>query len=244
MLRSVDTETTGVDHNHGARAFLVTMADETGEIAFWETDVDPYTRQPTWSNEDLNEIELELATATELIFQNPRFDVKALGQLRASIAENWRWEDTRDTLMAGHILASNQPHDLTSMALIYCGINIQHLEDEMEVQVKEARKLAKSDFPKWRLAKAGDPSMPSAKETVWKFDMWVPRAIAKEKAYPSDHPWWTCTSDYANGDTVATPSLSQDETTSDPTKALGHLHVPVKASSCYLQDGDSGSSYL
>lgn len=209
MLRSVDTETTGVDHHHGARAFLITTADEVGDIAFWEADVDPYTRTPKWDKSDLDEVVETLSSdeSTELVFQNPRFDVRALEMLRPEIGKSWRWEDTRDTLIAGHLLASNQPHDLTSMLLVYCGINIQHLEDEMELHVKEARKLAKSDYPKWRLAKAGDPSMPSAKETVWKFDMWLPRRIAQEKAYSSDHPWWTCTSNYANGDTVATLPL-------------------------------------
>ena len=207
MLKSGDSETTGVDHHHGARAFLVTTADENGDIAFWEADVDPYTRMPKWTEEDLDEIEAEFDSADELIFQNPRFDVRAFSNLRPRIASNWRWDVTRDTLLAGHLLASNQPHDLTSMALIYTGVNIQHLEDEMEVHVKEARKLAKSDYPNWRLAKAGDPSMPSAKDTVWKFDMWLPRAIAQEKAYDSDHPWWTCTSNYANGDTVVTLPL-------------------------------------
>lgn len=209
MMRSLDSETTGVDHHHGARAFLVTTADENGDIAFWESDVDPYTRMPKWSEEDIDEIAETLSPneTGSLILQNPRFDVRALSNLRPEFGEYWRWEDTFDTLLAGHLLASNQPHDLTSMTLIYCGVNIQPLEDEMEEHVKEARKLAKSDYPKWRLAKAGDPSMPSAKETVWKFDMWLPRALAQELGYSSDHPWWTCTSNYANGDTVVTLPL-------------------------------------
>lgn len=209
MLRSLDTETTGVDHHHGARAFLVTTADEENEVTFWEADIDPYTRMPLWTDDDLNEIEEAISpeNTTGLILQNPRFDVRALSMLRKEFGTNWRWDITYDTLMAGHLLASNQPHDLTSMTLIYCGINIQPLEDEMELHVQEARKLAKSDFPKWRIAKAGDPTMPSAKEKVWKFDMWLPRMLAKELAYPKDHPWWTCTSDYANGDSQVTLPL-------------------------------------
>lgn len=207
MRKSFDSETTGVDAQHGARAFMVTSADEEGNIAFWEADVDPYTRMPNWTEADLDEIEAEIDSAEELIFQNPRFDVRAFSKLREKLAINWRWNDTRDTLLAGHLLASNQPHDLTSMALIYCGVNIQPLEDTMEEHVKEARALAKSDYPKWRIAKAGDPTMPSAKEKVWKFDMWLPRRIAQEKAYSEDHPWWTCTSNYANGDTVVTLPL-------------------------------------
>ena len=207
IIRSGDSETTGIDLRHGAMPFLITSADEKGEIAFWETDVDPYTRKPKWTEEDLNEVKEHFDEADELVFQNGRFDVKAFSTLDEEWAVNWPWPKMQDTLIAGHLLASNQPHDLTSMLLIYCGVNIQHLEDEMEEHVKEARKLAKSEFPKWRLAKAGDPTMPSAKETVWKFDMWLPRAIAKEKAFPQDHPWWTCTSNYANGDTVGTLPL-------------------------------------
>jgi DNA polymerase I-like protein with 3'-5' exonuclease and polymerase domains len=49
--------------------------------------------------------------------------------------------------------------------------------------------------------------MPSAKEKTWKYDMWLPRAIAEHEKYPKHHSWWTVTSDYANGDSAATRAI-------------------------------------
>lgn len=46
--------------------------------------------------------------------------------------------------------------------------------------------------------------MPSAKEVIWKNDMWLPRAIAKAHDYAPDHPWWTVLRDYANVDSAVT----------------------------------------
>lgn len=204
MFQSIDTETTGVDLSHGAMPFIVTSADEDGNVSYWEADVNPLNRKPLWSRNDIEEIKAHINSIPKLVLQNPKFDVKALHTIDKSISANWRWEDTEDTLLMSHILASNQPHDLTSLVLIYLGVNIAPYEDEMEEHIKEARSLAKSDFPDWRIAKAGDSQMPSAKEKVWKFDMWLPRAIAQEKGYSEDHPWWTCASNYANADSIVT----------------------------------------
>ena len=205
---SCDTETTGIDHHHGARAFLVTSCNLQGSVSYWEARVDPYTRTPVWDQKDLIEIRQQLDQAEKVVFHNPRFDVKALGL----IDKYWKefpWEKIEDTLLMSHLLASNQPHDLTTLAIVELGVNIESFELEMETHVKEALKLVKAEFPKWRIAKAGDPSMPSAKEKVWKFDMWVPRAVAMEKGYKDDHPWWTCTADYANIDSSVTLPLFQ-----------------------------------
>lgn len=203
---SCDTETTGIDHQHGARAFLVTTCNNAGEVTYWEAFVDPLTRMPIWGEDDLAEIQTELNSADKIVFHNPRFDVKAL----TNIDEYWNdfpWDKVEDTLLMSHLVASNQPHDLTNLSIVELGVNIEPFELEMEEHVREAVKLAKSEFPKWSLAKAGDPSMPSAKEKVWKFDMWVPRAVAMEKGYDDDHPWWHCTANYANSDSSVTLPL-------------------------------------
>lgn len=207
MIISGDTETTGIDHNHGALAFLVTTCNDKGEVVYWEADVDPYTRLPLWEDSDLDEIQSTFDQADKIVFHNPRFDVKALAKLSYARWGNFDWSKVEDTLLMSHLVASNQPHDLTTLSIVELGVNIEPFELEMEEHVKEAIKVVKSDFPKWRLAKAGDPSMPSAKEKVWKFDMWVPRAVAKEKGYAEDHPWWHCTANYANSDSSVTLPL-------------------------------------
>ena len=76
MLISLDTECTGLDFVHGAKPFLVTTCDDTGEIRFWEWPVDPMTRQPEVPQDDLVAI-AELLDAADLIYmQNSKFDTR------------------------------------------------------------------------------------------------------------------------------------------------------------------------
>lgn len=216
MILSLDTETTGLDANHGAKPFFVTICDEEGVNTYWEWDVNPETRQPLVPKEDLFDIQEMLNEADEIVLQNPKFDVRMLRTLFDGKAGRprlrWDWSKVRDTLLAGHLLASNQPHDLTTMALVYLGINIKPLEDAIDEAAKEAQKIARrkanSDkYGTWRIAKRGLPEMPSAKEKTFKFDMWLPRAIAIAEGYPKDHEWFSVLSDYGNGDSSVTLPL-------------------------------------
>jgi len=211
---AVDTECTGLDLYHGARPFFVTVAHEDLSTTEWQWDVDPLTRKPIILAQDLREIREVLRE--ESVLQNRKFDFHAL----ASIGVELPWNPGHCTLRAGHVLASSQPHDLTLMCSIYLGHNIKPLEDALEVAVKAAKKIAKAKFPLWRLAKAGDPLMPSIKGkdkdkkakgveegSTWRADMWLPRAVAKTLKYPENHPWWTVLSDYSNGDSISTLAL-------------------------------------
>lgn len=211
---SLDTETTGVDFHFGARPFLVTICSEEGEQHCWEWDVDPLTRSVSVPESDLDEIQFWLDRETEgdsfgegIVLQNAKFDVKALSFLRKEMGDTWRWGRTQDTLMAGHLLASNQPHDLTSMAIQYLGVNVQEYEDRMHEAVEECRRICRRDYPEWQLAKQGRADMPSAKEKCWKLDTWLPRALATELKLPEDHEWWTVTQEYANSDSAVTIQL-------------------------------------
>ncbi len=208
-ILSLDSETSGVDFWHGARPFLVTFCNEAGENIFFEWDVDPLTRKVLYDKQDLKEIQRLIQSADNLVLQNAKFDFHALEQLfqDANMSLTWDWGKVHDTLMAGHLLASNQPHDLTSMVLVYLGINIQPYEDAIDKATNEARRLARSKFPEWRIAHKDNVEMPSAKEKTWKFDMWLPRALAKETKLPKDHEWWTICAEYANPDSASTLPL-------------------------------------
>lgn len=195
-----DTECTGLDLHHGAKPFLVTTCTLQGDQVYWEWNVDPDTRQPSIPKDDIAEIRKVMATE-RLVLQNSKFDSQALATIGIN---NWPWEYTHDTLLAGHLLASNHAHDLTSMALEYLAINIDPLDKALEKAVKECQRLCRSKLPKWRIASKDLPEMPSAKEKVWKFDSWLPRAVAKHYGYPVNHPYWTVCSEYANGDSSAT----------------------------------------
>lgn len=240
---SLDCETTGGDFRHGAKPFLVTTCTEDEEITFFEWDVDPTTREPIIPLEDMLAIET-LICNNELVLQNPKFDVGAIGAIPAmrehcGMPDNWPWHDTDDTLTAAHLLASNQAKDLTTLALVYLGENILPYEEAVQAACNEARRIARklgtkvtmdlftglSSGGPWMIAKKGLACMPSAKETVWKFDMWLPRAVAVELKYPQPDPdcehmyvgnvcarcgghhWWTVTSEYANADSSVTIKL-------------------------------------
>ena len=166
---SLDTEATGLDIRHGAKPYLVTMCEPSGANIYWEADVDPLTRQPLWEQEDLEEIQQHIDEADELVLQNTKFDFHALESIGIKPPP---FSKVKDTLISGHLLCSNQPHDLTTMVMLYLRLNVQPLEDAMEVAVKEAAKIAKRSFPDWQLAKKDRPDMPSAKEKTWKYDCW------------------------------------------------------------------------
>lgn len=234
---SVDTETTGKDLRHGAQAFLITTCDESGDNEFWEFDVDPLTRRviyegdgkttsdipKVWLAQFRRKLRRAIAKGEWIVGQNISFDVLALSNTPGWDIE-WPWHLTHDTLIAGHLLASNHPHDLTSMTLEYLGRDIQPYEDRAEEACKKARNLCRSQRPDWRIAKDGLPEMPSAKGKVWKYDLWIPRTVClyapellpdeSDKANKGnwsndshEHSWYDLTQDYANVDSLVTLEL-------------------------------------
>lgn len=220
MIISLDTETTGVDWVHGAMPFLVTTCDQDGVVRFWEWDVDPLTRKPNVPVEDIVEIALLLAS-TELIYmQNGKFDAHMLDTIGLTLP----WHKVRDTLCMGHLLASNHPHDLTSMCIEYLGVDIEKYELKIKEVVKACRTIVKRDYPNWKIANEGVDGMPSVKgsskrdeDKPWKNDMWLPRALAKELGKVNNFrlqdqnipnkTWSEACRDYANADSSYTLPL-------------------------------------
>lgn len=223
---SLDTETTGVDFHHGAKPFLVTTCDEQGDQRFWEWDVDPLTRQPDVQASDVEEIRELIAEADLLVLQNPKFDVTALATIGI---DNFPWHKVRDTLMAGHLLSTNTPHNLTDLAIHYLGHNIEQYEVDVKKVVTACRQLVAnrnkkdgSPFEGWRLASSDLSDMPSIKggskrdeDKPWKNDMWLPRALIRHYDAvgepwdddPAMLKWQTVTSEYANTDSAVTLPL-------------------------------------
>lgn len=208
-LVSFDSETTGIDLYHGVKPFFVTSCSDAGDVVYWEWDVDPMTREPAIPAAELDAVR-ELLLSNDLVLQNAKFDARAVSTILPEV--EWPWHRTDDTLLAGHLLASNLPHNLTDMAMQYLGIDIEPVELTLKAACVESRRLVRSKafverHGKWAIAEAGRPDMPSAKETVWKFDMWLPRAVALAEGYDDDHPWWTALRDYSNADSEVTVLL-------------------------------------
>lgn len=212
---SLDTETTGIDFRHGARPYFVTSSDASGNVKFWEWRVDPLTRQPIVPDGDIEEIRSHIIFADSLVLQNAKFDITALSTLDPDIGASWEWGKTYDTLIAGHLLASNRPHNLTDMAAQYLGWNILPFETKLQGICNHARRIARSDYPEWRIAKDGLEEMPSAKGSVWKMDMWLPKALFEEmgveklseRIEEDASCWLTALQEYANADSATTIAL-------------------------------------
>ena len=207
---SLDTETTGIDFKHGCKPFFVSICNEQHEVTYWQWSVDPLTRQPIIPPEDLDEIHSVIQQEDKIVIQNSKFDVSALDSI--GLIDKWDWQKTEDTLIAGHLIASKEPHDLASMSLMYLGIDIKQYEEKLNSIVNEARRLARKKYPNWRLAKEGDPTLPSVKgDSKWKLDMWLPAAIADAEDYPDDHPYRKVLPLYGNGDSSITLPLFQKQ---------------------------------
>jgi DNA polymerase I-like protein with 3'-5' exonuclease and polymerase domains len=198
MRYSLDTETTGLDLRHGARPFLVTIAwEEGGEVYndWTEWSVCPYTRKVRATKGGLYKVQRWIDRASELVLQNPKFDITGLHKLFEDHDMELRldWSKVRDTLLAGHLLRSN----------------VKPFEDVIEKATKQCRSRAQGKYPEheWRIAAKDLPEMPSAKEKTWKYDMWLPRYVAKLDALPKNHSYWTACSDYANSDSSSTLML-------------------------------------
>ena len=206
---AVDTETTGVDFWHGARPFFVSICREDGTQLYYEWPVNPHTRRVIYDPQDLRDI-LNLVTeerAESVVLHNAKFDVHALAMLDDDFDRMWNWRATDDTLIASHLLASNLPHDLTSLAMQYLYIDIEPYEIALKSACMKARSLARRKYKKWYLAKKGLPHTPSAAQTSWKYDTWLPRVIAISEGYSTNHPWHTVLRDYSNVDTSVTIAL-------------------------------------
>ncbi len=228
----LDTETTGVDLRHGAMPFFVTTYDPAAadgkRTLFWQWDVDPLTRRVAVPTGDVEEIGDVLFASGDrgpvgddadqdrfgLILQNPKFDFAALRTvgLWDVYDVGQAWGAVRDTLMAAHLLHSNQPKNLTALAVRWLNLDIEPYELRLKEAVTKARTWCRRFRPDWATAKESRPDMPSCKASAWRFDYWLPRAVildagpdAVSEWAGADVSWWeTVLAEYANADPAVT----------------------------------------
>lgn len=206
-----DTETTGIDFKHGTKPFIVTTCTQDLEQEYWLADVNPVTREPEWTSKEIGEMKEKILGHKGLIVgQNPNFDIRALETLDKEFATEWPFEQTYCTLIAGHLIKSDQmPKDLTSLCLMTLKIDIKHFEEAIREATISARRYVGTRYPNWRKAQKGHEDMPSAKDETWKMDMWLPRAVClHEKRSPTD-PWWNVATEYSNPDSSVLIKLIQ-----------------------------------
>lgn len=174
-LLALDTETTGVDFWHGCRPFFVSVLDDDGNTISYEWDVDPYTRTVIVPQADLLSLE-KLIKQNDLLMHNTKFDIRAL---QSHGLPTPRWEGIHDTLIASHVLVSNESHKLKDLALQYLDVSDDDQQALMEAS-NHARRYARQWG--WRLANEGDPHFPAQKRPEngwWMLDTWMPRAVCQ-----------------------------------------------------------------
>jgi len=191
MILAVDTETTGTDFFHGCRPFMITACD--GHTNYhWVGEVNPYTREVFWDDEDLEDFWELVEKAKTLVFHNAKFDCFALHYLGLPI--HTKWPIIEDTIIAAHVI--NAAHDtkesrenkkqvgrslgLKPLCLEYFNYPTND-EEELEAAVKSARQCAP---PEYRIAKQGDPCFPGQRNQKWhKMDYWLAKDECLKYAY-------------------------------------------------------------
>ena len=204
---SLDTETTGKDIRHGVLPFFVSSGNLDGEVKFWEWLVDPLSRKPNIPKNDIEELNDLVNDADEIVFHNAKFDIPILQAIGVH-ASKWPWKKVIDTTYYCHLLANTEPKDLATAAAVYLGESIEQYEIDIDDATKEARAIAKKQFPGWVIAGVGVPSIPSQKEKFHKCDMWLPRRLALELNYPPDHYWHRVLREYGAKDAHCTVFLA------------------------------------
>lgn len=202
---ALDTESTGLDLYHGCRPYFVTTCDEEGTVSHWRWNVDPLTRKVAVDENDLGDINRSIEEADRIVLQNAKFDAGMLEAVGAFT--RFPWEKVEDTMIAGHVLASNQPHNLTDMVMQYLGRDIEPFEKTLRKNVLECRRYCQRHLKEWRIASDNLDEMPSAGKEDWKADGWLPLVLANFIDQPINHPWKTCLEEYANVDSPATFKL-------------------------------------
>jgi hypothetical protein len=168
------------------------VCDDNDNQTYWEADVDPFTRKPLWDSSDLRSIRKTILVPGEMkIIHNEKFDVPMLDNILPGLMDEWPWDYTHDTLISGHLINSNEPHDLTSQVLIHLGLNIKPVEDKLHEATAAARRMCRTkafiaQFGQWRIAEKGEEDLPSAKDATWQFDTFLPRMVAKYQWEASD----------------------------------------------------------
>jgi DNA polymerase I-like protein with 3'-5' exonuclease and polymerase domains len=206
---SLDTETTGVDFHHGARVFFVTSCDDRGSVSSWEWDVNPSTRMPVVPADDVEEIRCLIRDADGMVLQNGKFDYRALLHTHPEMIEFWDWDKVEDTLIAAHLLASNQPHNLTDLGIQYLRHDIGPAEEQLHQATEKCRRWCRTRYKAYALAAKGRPDMPSADKSCWKADTWLPRLLhSKDEEIRAEYPHFaTVLRDYATTDSEITALL-------------------------------------
>lgn len=172
-----------------------------------------------------------LIQENDFVLHNTKFDARALELAGFPLLP---FASSQDTLVASHVLVSNESHKLKDLAIRYLDITDDD-QKELREAVNKSRVIARQLG--WAIASGPHPHFPAAKGAAdgwWGYDYWLPRAVARYKwevehdeeyapcsdegdhltsdiyhsiASGHSHPWWTVLRTYALCDVERTYPL-------------------------------------
>lgn len=179
-----DTETTGINLWKGDAPFAFSFANDEGDTAYFEFQVDPFTRKPVLDRQaqaSLEKIKRLLEDPTIVKGgHNMKFDVRAVERaygIRVAgpggpVAEGGRLDETM--FMAHCCNTLEFSYALKSLSKQYADISD---EDEKELgKVVKHLRLVLSKKHNWKIAWKYTPQPDGSvkKESAWPADYWVP----------------------------------------------------------------------
>ncbi len=211
---AIDTETTGPYLHHGCQPFMVSSADEDGNIYLWDFPVDPHSREVKYDASTVRNLQATLASYDHWVFHNAVFDLNALAAIPWNEAgctfQQHLSSDLEidDTMLMAHCHNSLDRLGLKGLAFQY----IDYPEDdeqELDKTVTRARRIAK--LLGWSYADETISSLRPLKQKKGKCDFWLPAAVAKQghsSLIPETrrHFAEVCAT-YAKGDAIRTIGL-------------------------------------
>ncbi len=136
------------------------------------------------------------------------------------VSFDWDWSKIHELGISSHMLGSCQRKDLTTLALVWLGINLEPFEKAVVKATDKARRICRSkqfktDYGTWAIASDDRTDMPSG--SAVKADMWLLRAMLRiapeyvpeflEGEDLKEHSWWNLCNEYANPDSATTVEI-------------------------------------
>ena len=173
-----DFETTGINLKHGDRPFMLAATLSTGKQHFWQAEVEPLTRKPLWSADQLDSIQsFHEHRDWTYVMTNSKFDTRCIKVLCPKFKAIDFLCRCHDTVGEHHLVKNNESHALKDGAALYCDI-----PDDDEHALHAAVKVASHEAAKLGWALASPSTCPYVRKRPKKgwgvMDMWVPRQLA------------------------------------------------------------------
>jgi DNA polymerase I-like protein with 3'-5' exonuclease and polymerase domains len=175
---AIDNETTGIHLKHGDMPFMTAATFSNGEQWLWQAEVDPFTRQPLWSDTDLEELKaLYQHRDWTYVMSNMKFDTRCAALLDPTLDVMDFLCRCHETIGEHHALKNNESHALKDAASKHAKISDDD-EQELHDAVRQARKEAA--LLGWAIASPlACPQQRRRPKKGWEvMDMWVPRQLA------------------------------------------------------------------